>query len=196
MIEGRGTHQTLRPGRGSRRDDLLGPTSQMTGLLGRQRRRQDHDATDDPWPRASDIGNGHRRRPALRRPRRPLRHVGSLLDARAVQPGCSATEHLLALARSNGFDLCRVGEYSSPSGSARSRANTQVLDSGRSGPSMSTHPGNLSRSPPTSARRWPTPPRHARAVPRSRPRCSVPCLLHRLRTCRRTARGCGHGRHG
>ena len=40
----------------------------------------------------------------------PLRHVGSLLDARAVQPGCSATEHLLALARSNGIDRRHVGE--------------------------------------------------------------------------------------
>lgn len=40
----------------------------------------------------------------------PLRHVGSLLDARAVQPGCSATEHLLALARSNGIDRRCVGE--------------------------------------------------------------------------------------
>ena len=40
----------------------------------------------------------------------PLRHVGSLLDARAVQPGCSATAHLLALARSNGIDRRHVGE--------------------------------------------------------------------------------------
>ena len=40
----------------------------------------------------------------------PLRHVGSLLDARAVQPGCSATEHLLALTRSNDIDRRRVGE--------------------------------------------------------------------------------------
>ena len=40
----------------------------------------------------------------------PLRHVGSLPDARAVQPGCTATEHLLALARSNGIDRRRVGE--------------------------------------------------------------------------------------
>ena len=40
----------------------------------------------------------------------PLRQVGSLLDARAVQPGCSASEHLLALARSNGIDRRRVGE--------------------------------------------------------------------------------------
>lgn len=36
--------------------------------------------------------------------------VGSILDARAVQPGCSETEHLLALARSNGIDHRRVGE--------------------------------------------------------------------------------------
>ncbi len=40
----------------------------------------------------------------------PLRHVGSLLDARAVQPGTTATRHLLALARSNGIGRRRVGE--------------------------------------------------------------------------------------
>ncbi len=40
----------------------------------------------------------------------PLRHVGSLLDARAVQPGASASEHLLALASSNGIGRRRVGE--------------------------------------------------------------------------------------
>jgi len=40
----------------------------------------------------------------------PLRHVGSLLDARAVQPGRSPSEHLLALARSNAIDRRRVGE--------------------------------------------------------------------------------------
>jgi hypothetical protein len=39
-----------------------------------------------------------------------LRHVGSLLDAGAVQPGCSASEHLLALASSNGIGRRRVGE--------------------------------------------------------------------------------------
>jgi ABC-type multidrug transport system ATPase subunit len=40
----------------------------------------------------------------------PLRHVGSLLDGRAVQPGCTASDHLLALASSNGIDRRRVGE--------------------------------------------------------------------------------------
>lgn len=40
----------------------------------------------------------------------PLRHVGSLLDARAVQPGATASQHLLALACSNGIDRRRVGE--------------------------------------------------------------------------------------
>ena len=41
---------------------------------------------------------------------RPLRHVGSLLDPRTVQPGSSASNHLLALAQSNGIDQRRVGE--------------------------------------------------------------------------------------
>jgi ABC-2 type transport system ATP-binding protein len=40
----------------------------------------------------------------------PLRQVGSLLDARAVQPGCTAAGHLLALAQSNGIERRRVGE--------------------------------------------------------------------------------------
>ncbi len=40
----------------------------------------------------------------------PLRQVGSLLEARAVQPGSSAADHLLALARSNDIDRRRVGE--------------------------------------------------------------------------------------
>ncbi len=40
----------------------------------------------------------------------PLRQVGSLLDARAVQPGSTATDHLRALASSNGIDRRRVAE--------------------------------------------------------------------------------------
>jgi ABC-type multidrug transport system ATPase subunit len=60
----------------------------------------------------------------------PLRHVGSLLDARAVQPGCTASEHLLALARSNGIDRGRVGEVLETVGLgtvARKRAGTFSL---------------------------------------------------------------------
>ena len=40
----------------------------------------------------------------------PLRRVGSLLDARAVQPSSTAGDHLLALARSNGIPRSRVGD--------------------------------------------------------------------------------------
>lgn len=40
----------------------------------------------------------------------PLRHVGALLDARAVNPGRSAAQHLSALASSNGIDGRRVSE--------------------------------------------------------------------------------------
>ncbi|HEY0260103.1 MAG TPA: ATP-binding cassette domain-containing protein [Lacisediminihabitans sp.] len=40
----------------------------------------------------------------------PLRHVGSLLDARAVQPASTAADHLLALARSNRIGRHRVDE--------------------------------------------------------------------------------------
>jgi ABC-2 type transport system ATP-binding protein len=42
--------------------------------------------------------------------RRPLRHVGALLDAGAVEPGRSAWNHLLWLARSQGITSWRVDE--------------------------------------------------------------------------------------
>jgi ABC-2 type transport system ATP-binding protein len=42
--------------------------------------------------------------------RRPLRHVGALLDAGAVEPGRSARNHLLWLARSQGITVRRVDE--------------------------------------------------------------------------------------
>jgi ABC-2 type transport system ATP-binding protein len=42
--------------------------------------------------------------------RHPLRHVGSLLDAGAVQPGRSARNHLLWLAHSQGLTARRVDE--------------------------------------------------------------------------------------
>ena len=41
---------------------------------------------------------------------RPLRHVGAMLDASAVDPRRSAYDHLLALARSNGIARTRVSE--------------------------------------------------------------------------------------
>ncbi len=40
----------------------------------------------------------------------PLRHVGALLEARAVHPGRSARNHLIWLADSNGIDRRRVDE--------------------------------------------------------------------------------------
>jgi ABC-2 type transport system ATP-binding protein len=40
--------------------------------------------------------------------RRPLRHVGSLLDAAALQPGRSGRNHLLWVAHSQGLDASRV----------------------------------------------------------------------------------------
>jgi len=42
--------------------------------------------------------------------RRPLRHVGALLDAGALEPGRSARNHLLWLARSQGIAARRVDE--------------------------------------------------------------------------------------
>lgn len=47
---------------------------------------------------------------AYRDLRSPLREVGALLDARGVQGGRSASDHLLALARSNRIPRARVGE--------------------------------------------------------------------------------------
>src|SRR4051794_29751983 len=40
----------------------------------------------------------------------PLRQVGALLDARAVHPSRTASQHLHALARSNGIDPRRIRE--------------------------------------------------------------------------------------
>ncbi|MEW6153112.1 MAG: ATP-binding cassette domain-containing protein [Actinomycetota bacterium] len=42
--------------------------------------------------------------------RAPLREVGAMLDGRAVHPGRTAHDHLLALARSNRIPRARVGE--------------------------------------------------------------------------------------
>src|SRR6201996_814744 len=42
--------------------------------------------------------------------RRPLTHVGALLDAAALQPGRTARNHLLWLARSQGLTASRVDE--------------------------------------------------------------------------------------
>ncbi|TDK23934.1 ATP-binding cassette domain-containing protein [Arthrobacter crusticola] len=46
----------------------------------------------------------------LRRHKDPLRQVGALLDAKAVQPGISAENHLLALAATHGINHGRVQE--------------------------------------------------------------------------------------
>jgi ABC-2 type transport system ATP-binding protein len=50
--------------------------------------------------------NGH----PFRQARVPLREVGALLDARAVHPGRTAANHLLALTRSNRIPVSRVDE--------------------------------------------------------------------------------------
>ena len=48
--------------------------------------------------------------------RRPLTHVGALLDAAALQPGRSARNHLLWLAHSQGLTAGRVDEVVEQSG--------------------------------------------------------------------------------
>jgi ABC-2 type transport system ATP-binding protein len=47
---------------------------------------------------------------AYRRHRAPLREVGVLLDAKAVHPGRTARNHLLALGATHGIGAARVGE--------------------------------------------------------------------------------------
>ena len=75
----------------------------------------------------------------------PLRHVGSLLDARAVQPGCTATEHLLALARSNGIERRRVGEVLAAARPRRWSMPSEWVPAG-SGQSSSSSGASRSRS--------------------------------------------------
>lgn len=58
-------------------------------------------------PTAGEARVGGRRYVDLRA---PLREVGAMLDSRAVHPGRTAHDHLLALARSNGIPRSRVGE--------------------------------------------------------------------------------------
>jgi ABC-2 type transport system ATP-binding protein len=64
----------------------------------------------------------------------PLREVGALLEARAIHPGRSATNHLLALARTHGIPRRRVEEVIDLVGLrsvARRRAGTFSLGMGQ-----------------------------------------------------------------
>ncbi|SCL43994.1 ABC-2 type transport system ATP-binding protein [Micromonospora citrea] len=66
--------------------------------------------------------------------RHPLREVGALLDAKAVHPGRSARNHLLAMARSNGIPTRRVDEVLDTVGLANvagKRAGTYSLGMGQ-----------------------------------------------------------------
>jgi ABC-2 type transport system ATP-binding protein len=74
--------------------------------------------------RATVNGRCYARHPA------PLREVGALLEARAVHPGRTARNHLLALAASNGISPRRVQEVieiAGLGGVARKRAGTFSL---------------------------------------------------------------------
>jgi ABC-2 type transport system ATP-binding protein len=79
---------------------------------------------------AADAGHaliGGRRYQSLDR---PLRHVGSLLDASALQPSRTARNHLLWLAHSQGLDARRVGDVIEQAGLdrvARRRAGSYSL---------------------------------------------------------------------
>jgi ABC-2 type transport system ATP-binding protein len=59
---------------------------------------------------AADAGHAHVGGRPYRELRRPLTHVGSLLDAGALQPSRSARNHLLWLAHSQGIPKARVDE--------------------------------------------------------------------------------------
>ncbi len=59
---------------------------------------------------APDDGTALVVRPAVREPAEPMRLLGSLLDAAALQPSRSARNHLLWLAHSQGLGASRVDE--------------------------------------------------------------------------------------
>jgi ABC-2 type transport system ATP-binding protein len=88
---------TVRPGQvtGFLGPNGAGKTSTMRVILG----------LDAPTSGAALVG-GRRYRGMIR----PLRQVGSLLDANALHPGRTAWSHLLAVARSNGIGPSRVTE--------------------------------------------------------------------------------------
>ncbi|MGK5674677.1 ABC transporter ATP-binding protein [Micromonospora sp. URMC 106] len=82
-------------------------------------------------PTAGEALVGGRRYETLRH---PLREVGALLDAKAVHPGRSARNHLLAMARSNGIPVRRVDEVLATVGLsnvAGKRAGTYSLGMGQ-----------------------------------------------------------------
>jgi ABC-2 type transport system ATP-binding protein len=82
-------------------------------------------------PTAGEALVGGRRYATLRH---PLREVGALLDAKAVHPGRSARNHLLAMARSNGIPTRRVDEVLATVGLtsvAGKRAGTYSLGMGQ-----------------------------------------------------------------
>jgi ABC-2 type transport system ATP-binding protein len=82
-------------------------------------------------PTAGEALVGGRRYETLRH---PLREVGALLDAKAVHPGRSARNHLLAMARSNGIPARRVDEVLATVGLANvagKRAGTYSLGMGQ-----------------------------------------------------------------
>jgi ABC-2 type transport system ATP-binding protein len=59
---------------------------------------------------AADAGHAHINNKPYRELRKPLQHVGSLLDAGALQPSRSGRNHLLWLAHSQGLPKTRVDE--------------------------------------------------------------------------------------
>jgi ABC-type multidrug transport system ATPase subunit len=63
----------------------------------------------------------------------PLTHVGSLLDAGALQPGRSGRSHLLWLARSQGLKAGRVDEVIALAGLEPAARDASSLDEGSNG---------------------------------------------------------------
>jgi ABC-2 type transport system ATP-binding protein len=79
---------------------------------------------------SADAGHAHVGGRPYRELRTPLRHVGSLLDAGALQPSRSARNHLLWLAHSQGLPAKRVDEVIGVTGlgpAARRRAGGYSL---------------------------------------------------------------------
>src|SRR5436190_14726033 len=122
--------QELRPDAGARRHDVYRRAGAGDRVRRAERRRQDHhDAVilglDAPDAGTALVG-GHRYATL----NRPLTHLGSLLDAAALQPSRTGRNHLLWLAHSQGLDAARVDAVLGQAGldkAARRRAGGYSL---------------------------------------------------------------------
>ncbi len=102
-IEVAGLRKRFGPTAGAGRHVLHRPAGAGDRFRRAERRRQIHHDAGDPRPGRGRRGHRPDRRTAVPQPAQPLRHVGSLLDAAALQPSRTARNHLLWLAHSQGL---------------------------------------------------------------------------------------------